>query len=98
MHLAHARLGQVERRADFLHRHPLKIIEHDDELLGPRKAVAEHRLDILTLHRPQPQVDVVVLDDEQVALFVAFAAANLPRQRHQFANIQPDSGRFVDLD
>ena len=77
MHLADARFGKIERSADFLHRHSLKIIEHDDELLGPGEAVAEHFLDILALHRPQAQIDLVVLEDEQVALLIALPAAHL---------------------
>src|SRR5438552_6603842 len=41
MHLADARFGQVERRADLLHRHLLEVVEDDDEPLGARETLGD---------------------------------------------------------
>ena len=49
VHLADARFGQVERRADFLHRHLFEVVEDDDQPLGAAEALGDQFLQVLAL-------------------------------------------------
>jgi len=49
VHLADAGFGQIQRRADFLHRHLFKIVEDDDQTLGAAQPLGHQFLEILAL-------------------------------------------------
>src|SRR5206468_2298661 len=57
VHLADARLGEVQGGADLLHRHLLEVVEDDDQPLGAGKSLGDQFLQVLALdlaHRVGP--------------------------------------------
>ena len=49
VHLADARFGEIERGADFLHRHFFVVVQDEDEPLGAGEALGDEALEVATL-------------------------------------------------
>src|SRR5207249_6011225 len=49
VHLADARFGEVQCRADFFHRHLFEVVEDDDEALRAGQALGDQLFEVLAL-------------------------------------------------
>src|SRR5262245_28707424 len=75
VHLADARFGEIERGADFLHRHALVVVQDDDQSLGPAEPVGDQVLEVATLNFLDRAVLAVVANDVDLAEFTPAIAA-----------------------
>ena len=63
MHLGYSRFGQIERGADFLHRHLFVVIQDDDQPFGAGQALGEQVLKVALLRLDERVFAPLVLDD-----------------------------------
>src|SRR5262249_47293609 len=67
VHLAHARLAQVEGRADLFHRHVLVIVEDDDEALVAIEATSHEPHEIAILQAMRGVLCLLIFQDVDLA-------------------------------
>jgi len=61
--LGDAGLREVQRCADFLHRHFFVVVQHDDEAFGPAEPFGQEVLEVAFLSFEQRILAAAILDD-----------------------------------